>query len=598
MKEFETFAELAASKQTKVGTRFVCRERANAEYILQASGYTALAGDVTFANGLIGELQRSSEGWNFLHFGVADGATGDENSDAFELAIVRAGSSCIVGNGGTYRQSRPLIFNSDSSGIESLSGIILLVQTTLGGYNVKFAPLTPELGTIIAYPKMSGVRLARASTLTHTDAQGLIIHNVFAGKFDDFYIEGAHNCLEIKGIQATSFSNFSLTSNAAGVVDNLTKSVITYDGYPLTAGGSTNAYTTNFIDFFIYADKSGYSLDIAKADSLIFTNGYFGEARDSHIKIEHARDNEVIGEVKFSDVYFDGVDRTTGSKSHLKIPVVANPTRFIIDVRYDNCNINNFNEDVVVVQGKVQGLFFNNTNISNCNGWGIVSTATAGDIFISGSSGVNGANKGGGKGSISIGASDNFKCSDSYFRFSTGGIVTANTKYVTITDNHFFGTTGEINVSGQVRKTVNGNVSSLGIITADDLSATSFTPTLSIGGSSTGITYTKQTGYAQKTGNFVYFNVEVTLSNKGAETGNVIIGSLPFASTVGASASIAVQNMATGVGETHLQCQLLSGGVALFPRKMLASGLLSPLTNTDINNSAEFVISGVYYAGV
>lgn len=57
MKEFETFAELEASKQTKVGTRFICRERANAEYILQASGYTALVGDVTFSNGLIGELQ-------------------------------------------------------------------------------------------------------------------------------------------------------------------------------------------------------------------------------------------------------------------------------------------------------------------------------------------------------------------------------------------------------------------------------------------------------------------------------------------------------------------------------------------------------------
>jgi hypothetical protein len=54
-----TFTALTLLSPTE-GEVFVCVERANAEYIVQASGYTALAGDVTFANGLHGALQIKS----------------------------------------------------------------------------------------------------------------------------------------------------------------------------------------------------------------------------------------------------------------------------------------------------------------------------------------------------------------------------------------------------------------------------------------------------------------------------------------------------------------------------------------------------------
>tara|TARA_R100000544_G_scaffold16105_1_gene7634 strand:- start:6198 stop:8075 length:1878 start_codon:yes stop_codon:yes gene_type:complete len=57
MKTFSTFSELEASTQNKTGDTFVCTERAGAKYIVQAGGYIALAGDVTFANGRVGALQ-------------------------------------------------------------------------------------------------------------------------------------------------------------------------------------------------------------------------------------------------------------------------------------------------------------------------------------------------------------------------------------------------------------------------------------------------------------------------------------------------------------------------------------------------------------
>jgi hypothetical protein len=57
MKVYATFLELQASVQTLTGSEFVVRDRANANYILQASGYVALAGDVTFPNSRVAQLQ-------------------------------------------------------------------------------------------------------------------------------------------------------------------------------------------------------------------------------------------------------------------------------------------------------------------------------------------------------------------------------------------------------------------------------------------------------------------------------------------------------------------------------------------------------------
>ena len=67
--EIDTFADLSAIRPLE-GQTFVCTERSGAKYIVQPSGYAALAGDVTFANGRVGELQMSTEGWNFYHFNV------------------------------------------------------------------------------------------------------------------------------------------------------------------------------------------------------------------------------------------------------------------------------------------------------------------------------------------------------------------------------------------------------------------------------------------------------------------------------------------------------------------------------------------------
>jgi hypothetical protein len=67
---FKTFALLQASTSGNVGQELICRERANASYIIQASSYSALAGDATLANGRVAALQ-VNVGISPLYFGAS-----------------------------------------------------------------------------------------------------------------------------------------------------------------------------------------------------------------------------------------------------------------------------------------------------------------------------------------------------------------------------------------------------------------------------------------------------------------------------------------------------------------------------------------------
>ncbi len=100
MKEFISFEDLENSIQTSAGQKFVCRERANAEYILQPTGYTALPGDVTFANGRVGALQ--IDGWmNIECFGATQGV---DSTAEIQAAIDRAEFIYAIGYDYRYTQ--------------------------------------------------------------------------------------------------------------------------------------------------------------------------------------------------------------------------------------------------------------------------------------------------------------------------------------------------------------------------------------------------------------------------------------------------------------------------------------------------------------
>jgi hypothetical protein len=65
--------------------------------------------------------------------------------------------------------------------------------------------------------------------------------------------------------------------------------------------------------------------------------------------------------------------------------------------------------------------------------------------------------------------------------------------------------------------------------TLDDYEEGTWTPSLTFGGGSTGITYGFQSGSYQKIGNTVWLTGRITLTAKGSSTGAAVIGGLPFA---------------------------------------------------------------------
>lgn len=78
--QYNTFAELESLSPTEGGLtpkRYICVERANAEYLLQPVGYVALVGDTTFSNGRVAKLQ-TGKSINAGNFGtILTDNTGD-----------------------------------------------------------------------------------------------------------------------------------------------------------------------------------------------------------------------------------------------------------------------------------------------------------------------------------------------------------------------------------------------------------------------------------------------------------------------------------------------------------------------------------------
>jgi hypothetical protein len=130
--------------------------------------------------------------------------------------------------------------------------------------------------------------------------------------------------------------------------------------------------------------------------------------------------------------------------------------------------------------------------------------------------------------------------------------------------------------------------------TLDDYEEGTFTPSIDIGAGATGITYSAQrSGVYTKVGNFVNFVINVTLTNKGATAGAVIITGLPFvpsgsiaflcASSIGGAATLTGQNIST-----------IPPGVARIELWKPGSGAPANVQNTDITNTSNFLVSGGY----
>ncbi len=126
-----------------------------------------------------------------------------------------------------------------------------------------------------------------------------------------------------------------------------------------------------------------------------------------------------------------------------------------------------------------------------------------------------------------------------------------------------------------------------------------FTPTVSFGGASVGITYASNVGTFVGIGNLVYVDMYVQLSNKGSSTGNVSV-SLPIVSS-NTSQSVSSNFIASAItlpGTTTMMTAQFAKNSASFGIFGWRAGgsEITILTNANFANNSSFNFSGVYWA--
>ncbi len=156
------------------------------------------------------------------------------------------------------------------------------------------------------------------------------------------------------------------------------------------------------------------------------------------------------------------------------------------------------------------------------------------------------------------------------------------------------GGTGAVTLTGLV---LGNGTSAMTAVTYVDV--TSWTPNIQINSSSTGITYTTQTGYYVRMGSVVYAAFNILLSSKGASSGAVTISNLPV--TVGGTSGstlslpISIFDQVTAVGYTTMGMYLTaSTTVANFfiSGSAVAAG---NLVNTQISNTFRVFGVAIYF---
>jgi hypothetical protein len=121
--------------------------------------------------------------------------------------------------------------------------------------------------------------------------------------------------------------------------------------------------------------------------------------------------------------------------------------------------------------------------------------------------------------------------------------------------------------------------------TLDDYEEGTWTPTVEVGGSSVGITYSAQSGQYVKIGKNVLLNLYIALANKGAGSGAVGISGLPFPVASGIDVFIPMPPR-SGINTGGLPVALYLNG--LLYKCNLTGGSNSTVNETEIGNTTEF----------
>jgi hypothetical protein len=131
--------------------------------------------------------------------------------------------------------------------------------------------------------------------------------------------------------------------------------------------------------------------------------------------------------------------------------------------------------------------------------------------------------------------------------------------------------------------------------TLDDYEEGTWTPALTFGGGSTGITYSVQLGRYTKIGRIVHVQFRITLSAKGSSTGAAVLNGLPFTvvnSTAGA-APFALRVSSLGF-VTHPQLNATNNATTATFVESATAGAAADIDDTDFAANTTVIGQSTY----
>ncbi len=139
--------------------------------------------------------------------------------------------------------------------------------------------------------------------------------------------------------------------------------------------------------------------------------------------------------------------------------------------------------------------------------------------------------------------------------------------------------------------------SSADVNTLDDYEEGTWTPGVSFGAGTTGITYSSQPGRYTKIGNLVYVNAVISLSSKGSSTGQPKITGLPFTSENVGGLNPPVNLMCGGMNSAinNFFAILPANGTTIDVYKVSGS-TYAAAAETDFTNGTQLFVSATYRA--
>jgi hypothetical protein len=130
--------------------------------------------------------------------------------------------------------------------------------------------------------------------------------------------------------------------------------------------------------------------------------------------------------------------------------------------------------------------------------------------------------------------------------------------------------------------------------TLDDYEEGTFTPSITFGGGSTGITYSTQTGSYTKIGNKVFYFIYIILTSKGSSTGQFNVTGLPFTST-GSGAYVPASSWLGSMASlsSNLMVRSVVGSTTLDAYQIISSNY-SGITDANFTNSTLLQVAGFF----